>query len=201
MARRSARRGRTADPAPCSGRTLPRGSRPDGAVDADVSRRAGPVGWLGIEWRHGGNRRWASMTAEAPMSTDRPLGLSTRCVHAGDVCDVNGALHAPRYSHRARLSCWPTICRDSASRRSSCRRPGPIAQPPSSPSTRASSTSRRRPTRCSTSSTSPRSHAPPMRRVRWSSSTARLRARSTNSRAPRRGSGRPQRDQVPRWPQ
>jgi cystathionine gamma-synthase/methionine-gamma-lyase len=39
------------------------------------------------------------MTAEAPVSTNRPLGLSTRCVHAGDVRDVNGALHAPRYSH------------------------------------------------------------------------------------------------------
>lgn len=33
------------------------------------------------------------------MNTPRPLGLSTRCVHAGDVRDPQGALHAPLYNH------------------------------------------------------------------------------------------------------
>lgn len=33
------------------------------------------------------------------MSDVRQLGLSTRCVHAGDVRDVHGALHAPLYNH------------------------------------------------------------------------------------------------------
>lgn len=33
------------------------------------------------------------------MSATQRLGLSTRCVHAGDVRDPQGALHAPLYNH------------------------------------------------------------------------------------------------------
>lgn len=33
------------------------------------------------------------------MSHAPRLGLSTRCVHAGDVRDAKGALHAPLYNH------------------------------------------------------------------------------------------------------
>lgn len=54
-------------------------------------------------------------------TSDKKLGMSTRCVHAGDGLDAQGGIHAPLYNHstfgmRGRPPPSPTSCASSRSR-------------------------------------------------------------------------------------
>jgi hypothetical protein len=76
------------------GRAMLSGTVATGAAGTAAGRASRP----GRECAHYNDGRYVSTTAQASLSSARQPGFSTRCVHAGDVRDVNGALHPPLYN-------------------------------------------------------------------------------------------------------